>query len=61
MKLEGQQERHFPATEKLDYDNYLVAIIEIDDQPFYKFTLRNGANCGKEESGETDWIHIQLS
>ena len=29
--IKGQQDRHFPATNKLDYDNYLVAINEIHE------------------------------
>ncbi len=31
VPLQGrQQDRHFPATDKLSYDNYLVAVNEID-------------------------------
>ena len=29
------QDRHFPAIEKLDYDNYLVAVNEIADENEY--------------------------
>ena len=29
MPIKGQQDRHFPAIEKLSYDNYLSAVIEL--------------------------------
>ena len=29
LPIKGQQDRHFPAIHKLDYENYLVAINEI--------------------------------
>jgi hypothetical protein len=29
MPIKDQQDKHFPAIDKLDYDNYLVAINEI--------------------------------
>ena len=28
-QIKGQQDRHFPAIDKLDFNNYLVAINEI--------------------------------
>jgi hypothetical protein len=28
LPLMGKQERHFPAIDKLDYDNYLVAVTD---------------------------------
>ena len=30
MPIKYKQDRHFPIIEKLDYNNYLVAINEID-------------------------------
>ena len=29
LPIISQQDRHFPAIEKLDYDNYLVALNEL--------------------------------
>ena len=46
MPLEGTQDRHFPAVEKLSYDNYLVAVNETVNSCQYQFTLADGANCG---------------
>ncbi len=34
-----KRDRHFPATEELSYDNYLVAISEKPDDFGFKFTL----------------------
>ena len=28
LPIKGQQDRHFPPVEKLDYENYLVAVLE---------------------------------
>ena len=35
MPIQGQQDRHFPAADKLDYDNYLVAINETPNDVGY--------------------------
>ena len=53
MPLKGKQDRHFPAIDKLDYENYLVVINEIPGFE-YQFTLSNGANCGTKGS-EDNW------
>jgi len=34
--LQGQQDRHFPAADKLSYDNYLVAVNEIPND-YYEY------------------------
>ncbi len=47
-----KQDRHFPAIEKLSYDNYLVAVNEILKVE-YQFTLADGANCGAYSSAKT--------
>lgn len=31
MPIKDKQDRHFPAVDKLDYNNYLVAVNEILD------------------------------
>ncbi len=52
------QDRHFPAIDKLDYDNYLVSI---NNNVFeYQFTLLDGANCGSGRSGN-NWTSLQIS
>ena len=33
--IEGQQDRHFPTIDKLNYDNYLVAINELPNRGEY--------------------------
>jgi hypothetical protein len=35
MPLEGKQDRHFPAPDKLYYNNYLVAVNELPDTVQY--------------------------
>ncbi len=60
MQIKAKQDRHFPAYEKLIYDNYLVAVNKISVYVEFWFTLRNGANCALKESGE-DWTRIQLN
>ena len=35
LPIQCQQDRHFPAIDKLDYNNHLVAINEIDNNPEY--------------------------
>ena len=38
LPLENRkQDRHFPAIEKLSYDNYLVAVNELPNQYQYQF------------------------
>ena len=55
----GQQDRHFPAIEKLDFYNYLVAIDEIPNDWQFQFTLRDGAICSTK--GELDnWTRTQV-
>jgi hypothetical protein len=55
-----QQYRHFPAIEKLSYDNYLVAINYSPNSSEYQFKLLDGANCG---SGGLNryWTSLQIS
>ncbi len=59
VPIEKQQDRHFPAIDKLDYNNYLVAVNEIP-RFRYHFTLQDGASCGSEGSGN-NWTSIQIS
>ena len=59
MPIKGQQERHFPASDKLDFENYLVALNEIIVAQF-QFTLRDGANCGTKGYPD-NWTRIQLN
>ena len=51
---------YFPTIEKLNYENYLMAVNVIDYNEF-KFTLRNGAHCGDETDSEDDWTCHQLN
>ena len=59
--FQGQQsgeERHFPAVNKLDYENYLVEIN--DSYPgYFQFNLRDGTNCGSNGSGKT-WARYEV-
>ncbi len=57
-KIMDKQDKHFPAIEKLSYDNYLVAINE--DGCEYQFTLLDGANCGSGRSGN-NWTSLQIT
>ena len=38
----GVQDRHFPPTAELSYDNYLAAILDRSDAFEYNFTFSNG-------------------
>ncbi len=55
------QDRHFPATEKLSYNNYLVSVNELLPLSCeYQFTLADGANCGTK--GRTNnWTSVKIS
>ena len=60
VPIEGrQQDRHFPSTDKLNYDNFLVALNEILDVEWL-FVLRDGAFSGTK-GGKDNWTLIQLS
>ncbi len=59
MPIKDKQDRHFPAIEKLDYQNYLVAVNEILNEQ-YQFTLKDGANCGTKGSKDT-WSRINVN
>ncbi len=62
MQIEKGQDKHFPAIEKLSYNNQLAAVVE--RQPAYlleyQFTLLDGANCGSGEPGKY-WSSLQIS
>ena len=51
---------HFSAIDKLDYDNYLVAVNEITSKRQFQFTLLDGASCGSGGSGN-NWTSLQIS
>ena len=53
-----KQDRHFPAIDKLSYDNYLVSINEYDSE--FQFTLLDGANCGSGGS-DNNWTSLQIT
>ena len=60
MPIQGrQQNQHFPPIDKLSYDNYLVAVNEIYTVE-YKFTLKDGANCGLKGSG-SNWTCLKIN
>ncbi len=58
LPIRDEQNTHFPAVEKLSYDNYLVAVNGYGFD--YQFTLANGANCGSKGSGN-NWTSLQIS
>ena len=53
--IKKYQDTHFPAIEKLSYDNDLVSINEHIGE--YQFTLADGANCGSGLSN-TSWTSL---
>ncbi len=53
-----KQDRHFPASDKLSYDNYLVSIDESGYE--FQFTLLDGANFGSGDSSN-NWTSLQIS
>ena len=55
-----KQDRHFPAIDKLSYDNYIVAVNELPNSLEYQFTLADGANCGSKGSGNK-WTSRKIS
>ena len=59
VPIESQQDRHFPAIEKLDYSSYLVAVIELPNTVEFQFTLKNGSNCGTKGS-EDNWTRTDV-
>ena len=59
MPIQARQDIHFPAIDKLDYNNYIVALNEAPETVEFQFTLNNGANCGTKGSHE-DWSRIQI-
>ena len=56
-----QQDRNFPAIDKLDYNNYLFALDKIPDSYQFRFILCDGATCGTESSEDDNWHRIQVS
>ena len=56
-QIKQKQNRHFPAVDKLHYDNYLVGVNEIPNRFEYQFTLADGANCGSKGS-EGNWRRL---
>ena len=57
LPIKGKQDRHFPAIDKLDYNNHLATVIVKGGWLAYKFTLKNGENSGT--TGANDfWDHI---
>ena len=56
-----KQNIHFPALDKLSYDNHLLAVNALSsDQCEYQFTLADGANCGSKGSGN-NWMSVYNS
>ncbi len=57
-----KQDRHFPAVEKLSYDNYLAAVIELKPaiNTEFQFTLADGANCGTK-GRSNKWTSLKIS
>ncbi len=58
IEINCQHDRHFPASDKLSYDNYLVSINEYGYE--FQFTLLDGANCGSGESWN-NWTSLKIS
>jgi hypothetical protein len=58
--IKHKQNRHFPAIDKLSYDNYLVSINEVEDGWEFQFTLLDGANCGSGGS-DNNWTSLKIS
>ena len=58
--IDEQQDRHFPAIEKLDYNNYLVNVKTLPNKSELQFTLADGANCDSGGSGN-NWTSLQIS
>ena len=56
-----QQDRHFPAIDKLDYNNCLLALDKIPDSYQFRFILLDKATCGTESSEDDNWHRIQVS
>ena len=61
-RIKSEQDKHFPAIEKLNYYNQLVAVIDLFPPSIqqYQFTLKDGANCGTKGSGNY-WPSLQIS
>jgi hypothetical protein len=52
VPITGPQERKFPATDKLDYDNYMVGIE--DSKDFYcelRMILKDKSSCNAQAKG----------
>ena len=60
LPIQGKQERHFPAIEKLNYNNYLVAYNELDRFAEFQFILKDGANCGTKGRNE-NWKRVEIN
>ena len=61
IPIEGrEQDIHFPAIDKLDYNNYLVTVNKLPNIVQYQFTLADGANCGSKGSGD-NWTSLKIS
>ncbi len=59
-QMNDKQDRHFPAVDKLHFNNYLVAVKQIGTDCQFQFTLKDGANCGTK--GDADnWTCHQVS
>ncbi len=56
MPLKGKQDRHFPSIEKLDYNNYLVALNEISNFE-YQFIFRDGTCCATKGTSN-NWSRL---
>ncbi len=56
----GEQDRHFPAISMLNYENYLFALNVIDFTNQYKFSLRDGADCGTKGTKD-NWTRVQIN
>jgi hypothetical protein len=60
MPIKGQQDRHFPAIDKLDFNNYIVAVIVKAGWLAYWFTLKDGVSSGKQVTID-EWTHYQIN
>ncbi len=56
-QIKGEQDRHFPAIDKLNYFSYLVALKQVPHCE-YQFIMSDGANCGTKTKIENNWVTI---
>ena len=54
-QIKDIQDRHFPATNQLNYNNYLVAINKINGNQRYQFILSNSGSCKTQDEDFNNW------